>query len=287
MAKASGAPGGIRTHDPRIRNPVLYPAELRARPAFLYHRRTVTARRRDALVLAGLLLLGGVGGLHAAEPVRLAELRRADEWRLTDGHLIRLASIVVPVAPETVEPAARTLLAAWADKRPLQLSAVPATDRFGREVAVLRDERGEDPRLALLRAGLAVVRAGDEADEQLAPLLAAEQAGRDAGRGVWGELDQMLATPETVHRRIGRFAVVEGVPVAVNERRDATYLDFGEDWRMAFAVRIRTGDLPRFIQAGLHPPSLVGHKLRVRGWPFAASGPMLELRDPLELQPVP
>ena len=25
-----GAPGGIRTHDPRIRNPVLYPAELRA-----------------------------------------------------------------------------------------------------------------------------------------------------------------------------------------------------------------------------------------------------------------
>src|SRR5579859_2017012 len=24
-----GAPGGIRTHDPRIRNPVLYPAELR------------------------------------------------------------------------------------------------------------------------------------------------------------------------------------------------------------------------------------------------------------------
>lgn len=26
-----GAPGGIRTHGPRIRNPVLYPAELRAR----------------------------------------------------------------------------------------------------------------------------------------------------------------------------------------------------------------------------------------------------------------
>ena len=26
-----GAPGGIRTHDPRIRNPVLYPAELRER----------------------------------------------------------------------------------------------------------------------------------------------------------------------------------------------------------------------------------------------------------------
>lgn len=27
-----GGPGGIRTHDPRIRNPVLYPAELRDQP---------------------------------------------------------------------------------------------------------------------------------------------------------------------------------------------------------------------------------------------------------------
>ncbi len=26
-----GVPGGIRTHGPRIRNPVLYPAELRRR----------------------------------------------------------------------------------------------------------------------------------------------------------------------------------------------------------------------------------------------------------------
>ena len=28
----TGDPGGIRTHDPRIRNPVLYPAELRDQP---------------------------------------------------------------------------------------------------------------------------------------------------------------------------------------------------------------------------------------------------------------
>ena len=27
-----GAPCGIRTHGPRIRNPVLYPSELRGRP---------------------------------------------------------------------------------------------------------------------------------------------------------------------------------------------------------------------------------------------------------------
>src|SRR3984957_20877206 len=37
-AMETGAPCGIRTHDPRIRNPVLYPSELR-------RRRTKTIRR--------------------------------------------------------------------------------------------------------------------------------------------------------------------------------------------------------------------------------------------------
>jgi endonuclease YncB( thermonuclease family) len=247
----------------------------------------VTARRRDVLFLTGALLLGVPGRLRAGELVRLEEIARADEWRLADERSIRLASIVVPALPETVEPAARALVEPWADGRPLQLSGGQQTDRFGRQVAVLRDETGKDPRLVLLRAGLAVVRTGDEPEEQVRSLLAAEQAGRNAGRGVWGELDQALVTPETADRRIGRFTVVEGVAVAVSERWDATYLDFGKDWRTAFAVRIRKADLPRFIQAGVDPRSLVGRKLRVRGWPFAASGPMLELRDPLELQSIP
>ena len=33
--KESGDPGAIRTRDLRIRNPLLYPAELRGRPGFL------------------------------------------------------------------------------------------------------------------------------------------------------------------------------------------------------------------------------------------------------------
>jgi hypothetical protein len=39
----NGAPGGIRTHDPRLRRPILYPAELRAQ-----RRGGDTTRRRQA-----------------------------------------------------------------------------------------------------------------------------------------------------------------------------------------------------------------------------------------------
>ncbi len=35
--RKNGAPGGTRTHDPQIRNLVLYPAELRALGPTLYH----------------------------------------------------------------------------------------------------------------------------------------------------------------------------------------------------------------------------------------------------------
>src|SRR3990172_4012139 len=44
---SDGAPGGIRTHDPRIRNPVLYPTELRAQSDRPYSRR-LAARRQGA-----------------------------------------------------------------------------------------------------------------------------------------------------------------------------------------------------------------------------------------------
>ncbi len=63
---AGGAPGGIRTPDPRIRNPVLYPTELRAPAAGLL------ARQR----LRGLG--GWRGGVGIGRPRRKHGLRSGD-----------------------------------------------------------------------------------------------------------------------------------------------------------------------------------------------------------------
>lgn len=265
---------------------MLYPAELRARRGFLYHRRAARNSRRDILLLAmGLAVLPR--NLHAQEEVEVAEILRADAWRLGDGRVIRLASVAVPDLPATLEPAGRAKVAPLAEGGPLLLKGAGQADRYGRLLGTLETGQGLDLRISLLRAGLAVVRTGDEPEDDVLRLLAAEDEARMAGRGIWGELDQALVTPETVGGRIGRFALVEGVAVSVTPRWEATYLDFGPDWRTAFGIRIRKADLPRFLQAGLDPETLVGRKLRARGWPFLASGPMLELRDPLELQTVP
>src|SRR5687768_3434179 len=42
-----GAPGGTRTHDPRLRRPMLYPAELLA-PSLLRYRGTAVSGREDS-----------------------------------------------------------------------------------------------------------------------------------------------------------------------------------------------------------------------------------------------
>ena len=268
---------------------MLYPTELRARRDCTYHRPSWTASRRGAFlgVFGSLLVALCRSEAEADVPVRVRAIERADQWLLEDGHVLRLASIVVPDDPATVEPAARLLMADFLPSSVLAGGPAVSLDRHGRLLATARDDRGRDPRVVLLQAGLAVVRPGEEPTAQVQVLLADEAIGRAAGLGIWGQIDHAQVAVGDAGRRIGRFTMVEGTVVSVSERWEATFLDFGPDWRTDFTVRIRKQDRALFLEAGFDLPSLVGRKVRVRGWPFHTSGPMLELRDPLELQIVP
>ena len=228
----------------------------------------------------------GAGRVRAGEAPAV-EVRRSDEIGLPDGRVVRLASIVVPDRPAEAERRGRALVMAALGQGVGELRAVGGrTDRYGRVLARLDDGQGRDLRLALLAAGLAVVRAGDEPGEALAPLLAAEAAARGDGLGLWGEIDRCDVTPATVAGRIGRFARVQGRVVTVSVRAEHAYLDFGADWRRDFGVRIRRADLAELVAAGVDPAGLAGVEVVVRGWPFEATGPMIEVRDPVELQRV-
>src|SRR5262245_52996374 len=95
FAKRSGAPGRTRTCDPRLRRPVLYPTELRARPSIVLDLDDVAAhdtrvmrqmRARVACVLCAATL-GAT--LLSARPEQAQRVERArDSWprfRGTDG----------------------------------------------------------------------------------------------------------------------------------------------------------------------------------------------------------
>lgn len=240
----------------------------------------VSLSRRCMLAVA---LAAGARPVAAGE----VEVRRADEIVLPDGRIVRLASIVVPDRPAEADRRGRAMVAAALAQGSGDPKVIAGrTDRYGRVIARLDDGGGRDLRPVLLAAGLAVVRVGDEPSADLAPLLEAEAGARDAGLGLWGEIDQCAATPATVGERIGRFARVEGRVVAASVRADHAYLDFGADWRRDFGVRIRRADLAELVAAGVDPAGLAGVEVVVRGWPFEATGPMIEVRDPVELQRV-
>ena len=239
---------------------------------------------RRGLIVAASAALAWPLRLYAEEPFVQAKPVRADLWQLANGRQMRLASIVVPDWPQALPPAAMALVEPLGDGRVLQVAGGQRRDRYGRMLGTLVDPNGDDPRILLLHAGLAVVRFGDEPGGDLTPLLDAERQGRDAGLGLWGSIDQAQVDAARADRRIGRFAIIEGMPLSADQRFEATYLDFAKDWRTSFAIRIAKRDVKRFVAAGLDPATLVGRLVRARGWPYASSGAMLQLDDPQELE---
>jgi hypothetical protein len=145
-----------------------------------------------------------------------------------------------------------------------------AADRWGRllaDIAVTGPDSPPGPvSLALLSAGLARVRPEAEARDCLAERLAAEDAARTNGLGLWTDsyYGVVEATDlDDLGQRDGQFAIVEGVVLRVGQGRDRTWLDFGR--RGGFSAVIAARQTKAFERAGLVLTALAGARIRVRG----------------------
>ena len=152
-----GAPDRIRTCDPGIRNPVLYPTELRARA----HGYSSAAAPMPAAGLPGAALGLGRGRCPAlTRPPASTGWAPVPTLRLGDGTLVALAGIVVP-AERRRRPRERIGLVAGrrgvrgADGRPRPRSPPAAAGRAGRGTAArLAGDAGRGgPRLGGAGAG--------------------------------------------------------------------------------------------------------------------------------------
>lgn len=144
-------------------------------------------------------------------------------------------------------------------------------DRYGRTRVV------SDIEIALMRDGVAV--AFGEGPMQPA-LLAAEAQARAAKRGVWAKPDFVL-TPEQTAQHLMEFHLVEGTVRHIYRARNATYLNFGEDWKSDFSLSVM-GRSRRAIAALEQVKE--GSRVRARGVLFEENGPMLRLTQPNQLE---
>jgi micrococcal nuclease len=234
--------------------------------------------RLPAILVALLPLVCLPGAAGAAcqaggERAFVTSVTERGEIQLADGRSVRLVGLDIPDASRG-EPETAANARAWLSSRlvgreiALQLLAA-RTDRWGRwpaDMSVTGEAAPAAISLGLLLAGLARVRPEIETRACQAERLAAENAARAAGLGLWTDpyYGVVEATDlDELRQRDGQFAIVEGVVLRVGAGRDRTWLDFGR--RGSFTAVVATRQAKAFERGGVALSELAGARIRVRG----------------------
>jgi micrococcal nuclease len=223
----------------------------------------------------------------------VTEVLAGDLLRLSDGRIVRLAGIRIPAAEVEQDGApaiagqARAELIRLLDGQTIRLApAAAAHDRYGRLVAHLERSDGLWLQGALLEQGLAQVQTRPGEAALAAEMLALEHAARAQARGLWAVAAFMPQDARAHRDSTGHFRIVRGRVVRVAPTESYVYLNFGDDWRADFTVRIRRAELDG-AAAGIELAALAGSLVEVRGVVLEAGGPLIELSHPEQLQVLP
>jgi micrococcal nuclease len=279
--QSTGAPDRIRTCDPGIRNPVLYPAELRARPEG--HITGATSRpqgwprRRTLLALAGVLALPS--RIDAAQkPSIVQAIPEPGLLALADGSEVRLAGVLLPYSPgdgRALAARAKALLEHLVLGQEVVLETLE-TDRQGRVRAMAHTSQGRWLQGELVEAGLAWAWP-EGSDEETARLERLEVDARARRAGLWASATLGEQSADRVRPFPSRFVVVVGRVHSVGNGRRWIYLNFGTDWRHDLTARLDRSERTRPWAAALDLATISGRLVRIRGWVFSWDGPMIEL----------
>ena len=232
---------------------------------------TGNALAEEAFADAGCVLTGGDGGLVAeiVDPVSL---------RLETGLVVRLAGIVPPPDEESTAAAIDRLAEMTLGQEIVLRHGTLTHDRYQRAMAQLYLAADASwVQAALVAEGLAIVGGLAEDRSCLADLLAVERSARDAGRGVWQAGLPADAWSNRIRQGDLRFAIVEGEVVSVGRTERTVYLNFGHDWSTDFTVTIESADAAAMESEGRSFDSLIGSRIRVRGWLDQWDGPWIRV----------
>jgi hypothetical protein len=164
------------------------------------------------------------------------------------------------------------------------------TDRWGRTVADLvvlnpGDGSANSIASALLTAGYARVRPEFETRGCAAERLTIEDGARRGRLGIWRDPDFAVVQSSNsaeLHRRSGRFVVIEGMVRRVGFARSRLYLELvPRDGPTVVVARKLEAALAR---EGRPAGELVGQTIRARGALDDRFGPRIEVSDPAMIE---
>jgi len=158
-------------------------------------------------------------------------------------------------------------------------------DRHGRILAhLVRAEDGLWVQGAMLQGGLARVYSFADNRMGVAAMYALEDGARRAARGLWSHPDYAVLPAAQAEKAVRSFAVIEGRVLKVAGVGSRVYLNFGEDWRRDFTIKLERNAQRLFDAEGLDLMAFQSRLLRVRGWVKWENGPMIEVSHPEQLE---
>jgi endonuclease YncB( thermonuclease family) len=217
---------------------------------------------------------------------------------LADGREARLAALEAPpVTPaDPNEEHAAAGLAAKAALEAILLrqivilkAAGPGFDRYGRLVAQAFVGRDAENWVLyeILTKGYALVAPGGDNATCVTFLRGVERRARADRLGLWGDPYSVMKEaqyPDDVLTERGRFALVGGKVLSVNESGGLVYLNFGRRWTESFTVTVAKRNQRAFTVAGLDPKTLAGREIEVRGFVEERGGPAIEALLPGQIE---
>ncbi len=215
---------------------------------------------------------------------------------VSSGDTVRLASIEAPNVPEENinehpgrpgEPLgleAKEALAALIMGRKIRIDYNPGErDRHNRLFGQVYDEQGRWIQGEMLKNGWAEVYSfDDDAHDVIMKMLKAEREAQKTRRGIWANAYYRIIRQEEAGEFLNRFKIVEGEVKSVNEYHGNIYINFSEHWKGNFAVFISRKKTKAFSLPDLK--SLVGKKVRVRGWINYHNAPMIDITHPEQIE---
>lgn len=207
-----------------------------------------------------------------AAPQNLQVSKVADDLTLSDvnGQQLRFRDVVFPDKER-----AKSWMESHLLHRDLAYSE-QGKDRYG--ATLVTTEATEE---AMLKDGVAMLYSQGDTPPTWSK---AEQAARANKKGVWGQKDFVL-TPQNAGEHMQEFRAIEGTITKVHVGKDATYINFGDDWKTDLSVTVRGRERRALAeQLGQLAP---GKKVQVRGMLYEENGPMLRLTRPDQLAILP
>ena len=201
------------------------------------------------------------------------------EWtEISEEQTIRLLGVFPATLPEEVKHGSFRVL-----------SLKEGRTRYGEVLSHVILSNGGWLQNTLVSGGRAVVMPVYERDDKrLQFLLAIEDAARAAGKGLWQKSPVVCA--DDARRAFDTFAIIQGRIVEAADVRGTIYLNFGDDYRKDFTVKITRSAFKRLpeeirtqitrLTESAEPDTMV----EARGWVFYSGGPMIEVKTPVQIR---